>query len=191
MRALLVSSIILLILISLTSQQSLGETITPILIITWKANNYTPAFYLGKSLPTAKTKIDVALQLLDNKKLIDLSKNDIRWYVNNKLEDSGLGLFNFSFTAPYLGEQSVLLRVVVLNYKGEEWNQFLTIPIVRPEAIIDTADSAQLKPLPYFFNIPSDNKLKVDWGEDGKYITLRIQNPTNLLEVAQSSVLKK
>ncbi|MEK9183879.1 MAG: hypothetical protein AAB890_02295 [Patescibacteria group bacterium] len=191
MRFPFILSIILLIFVSLISQRSLGETTTPILIITWKANNYVPAFYLGKSLPIAKTKIDVALQLLDNKKLTDLSKNDIRWYVNNKLENSGIGLVNFSFASPYLGEESILLRTVVLNYKGGEWNQFLTIPIAKPEAIIDAADSSQLKPLPYFFNIPSDNKLKVDWDEDGKYVTLRIQNPTNPLEVAQSSVLKK
>lgn len=187
------SLIFLFILLNLTIliPKSFGENLDPSLIITWKANNYVPESYLGKSLPISKTTINVALQLVENNKLIDLSKNEIRWYVDNKLENSGTGLTNISFAAPNLIDNPTLIRVVVLDYNKKELDQFLTILITKPEAVIDAANPNQLKPTPYFFNIPSDNKLKIDWGEDGKYITLNIQNPNSPLEVAQSSFLKK
>ncbi len=184
-------SLVLALLVPEIFAASLEASLAPSLIITWKAHNSVPKSYLGKSLPIGKTLISAALQLVENNKLVDLSKNEVRWYMDNRLENSGTGLTNVSFSAPSLIDGSFLLRAVVLNYNKKELNQFLTIPITRPEAVIDGADPNHLRPISYFFNIPSNGKLKIDWGEDKKYITINIQNLTNPLEVAQSSLLKK
>ena len=47
----------------------------PELILTWQAQNYAPASYEGKRLPTGNTIIAAAVELIDGGKVINLSNN--------------------------------------------------------------------------------------------------------------------
>lgn len=184
-------SLVIFLLFNLIGRLPAMGASAPEIIVTWKTNSFTPSSYMGKALPSARSQINVALQLLDEDKMVNLSKNEIRWYINNQLLDSGSGLTNISFPAPSLGEQSLLLRVVIIDYKNDELNEFVTIPIIKPEIVIVSAEQPQLKSLAYFFNISSVDQLKIDWKVDGKTITVRAQNLTNPLENAQASIFKK
>jgi hypothetical protein len=160
------------------------------MVLTWKTETWVPPFYLGKALPVGNSKVNIALLLLNKNKPVDLSKHKIRWYVNNQLRQSGLGIINFSLTAPFTSNQSLLVRAVVENYNDEEWNQFISIPVIRPEAVIDASQVNKLRPLAYFFNIDSAEKLKISWADNPQSTTLRVQNPDNPLETGQATISK-
>ena len=161
----------------------------PDLIVTWKANNYTPAWYLGKKIPIAKTKVDVALQVLENNKLVDLSETEIRWYLDNKLRITGAGRANFSFNAPSTGQGSVIIRVSLPDYKDSEFNKFIVIPIKIPE-IVTFKGKTDLKAWPYFFNVINEDEVVIELEETNESLTARAFNKNDRLEVAREQILK-
>lgn len=162
----------------------------PNLIATWKARSYTPLSYIGKPLPVGGTPIDVALTMVDNNRVISLSGAEIRWYQENTLVARGTGRTLFSFIAPHTGQDTMNLRVSVLNYNGRTVDQFINIPIVRPEAVIDQAALPTLKPLFYFFSITDPTSLAISWDDRGTLITLQASHKNNPLEFARAQITK-
>jgi len=168
----------------------LGAAPIPESVITWQAQNYAPGSFLGKKLPIRGTTINFAIQLIDNNQLIDASDKEVRWYTNSNLIKSGIGLNNFTYTIPLNSEDLLLVRSVII-YQGVEVNQFLEIPVVDPEVVIDSSQLPQLKPYFYFFNITSPDDLELDWGESADSITLAAQNLKNPLEAARATIKKQ
>lgn len=160
------------------------------LILTWKANNYTPLSYLGKALPSRGAVVVFAVQMIENDKLIDLSNKEIRWYVDDGLIRSGVGLTGFAHTVALYNGDSISVRIVVVDNERGDINKFLTLPIVKPEAVIDAAQLPQLKPLFYFFNIASPDELQSEWDDAGSFIKLKALNPNNPLEFANAFIKK-
>lgn len=147
----------------------------PEMMLTWKANNYAPADYQGKILPADGTKVDMALELIDNGKLANLSGIEVRWFVNKKLSASGLGLKNFSFVADrFRGDQAV--EVNLINYKGQNLTKRVIIPVVSPEVVIDDGPDV-FKALLYFFNIQNLSQMKITWSANGIETSGAVENP--------------
>ena len=160
------------------------------LVITWKADGYIPSSYSGKALPIHGTTVFFAIELVANNKLADLSNKEIRWYVDDNLLRSGTGLTNFAYTVPPFNGDSIAIRVVLIDGKLGNINQFINLPIGKPEAVIDAAQLPQLKPLFYFFNISSPEQLTISWEELDSIINLRAIKFDNPLEFARTSIKK-
>lgn len=161
------------------------------LMLTWKARSYAPLPYAGKALPIAGTAVDVSATLVEKNIPVDLSLYDIQWYVNGALASRGLGRSLFSFAAPRTGEDAVEIRAHLPKYRGESLDVFTTIPIVRPEAVINNAKLPLLEPLFYFFTVSDPSSLAITWSDEGELITLRASNKNNPLEFAKKSITKQ
>lgn len=149
--------------------------VAPEFMVTWKANSYIPTNYPGKALPSNGSKVEVAIELIDRGKIADLSRTEVRWFINNRLQNSVIGLKNFSFIAQRLkGDHEV--RIDLLNYRGVNLTKTITIPLVNPEVVIDSPYPENLltagldnffQALPYFFNIPDPSEIKFVWSANG------------------------
>lgn len=163
-----------------------GAQQAPELMVTWKADNYVPSDYQGKALPSSGTGIEMAVELIDGGKLADLSRYEIRWSVNKKLKQSGVGLKNFSFiTDRFQGAPSV--AVTVVNYRGGDLQKNITIPLVSPEAAIDGRQGV-FEALPYFFNVRRIAELDFQWSANDQETSGAIVESPNILNLSTANV---
>ncbi len=147
----------------------------PQLALTWRAGSYVESSYAGKVLPGLNTPIAATVQLIDDGKVIDLSKRDIRWFVNNKLASSGVGQVRFSFQTDEIGLSgaSVGFKAVVLGYKGVDIQRAVTIPIAAPEVVVRAPlltvvfGAHTLRALLYFWGVTNPQTLRLSWGANG------------------------
>ncbi|MEK7192012.1 MAG: hypothetical protein AAB646_00660 [Patescibacteria group bacterium] len=152
-----------------------GAQVAPEFMVTWKANSYAPAGYQGKILPIANTPIEVSFELIDGGKLADLSRNEIRWYLNGNFEKSGKGLKSLSFSADGLNGNNQQVRITVMNYKGTELDEIVDIPMAVPEVVIDAPYPDNqvgigenfLTALLYFFNLDNASQGAINWSANG------------------------
>lgn len=141
----------------------------PRVILTWQANNFYPASYLGKPLPTQNTPVTVSLELVRDGALTDLSRANISWYVDNIFIQKGDGMKYFSFlTTKGQGNTHVVRALIILE--DTSYESFISIPITSYQTIIRHTpqhvrpqSTITLEILPYFFNISSIKDLKFSW----------------------------
>jgi len=145
---------------------------SPQFLISWKAYNYTPDWYQGKSFPIYSTPVEVAFELIDNNKIANLSKNEIRWYINDALFTKGVGLKNIRFTPTNQAGSNISIRIAIQKYNNGELNKFIYIPSKNPEAIISSpyltknvilGNNYQFEVFPFFFNVSSLNNINFGW----------------------------
>ncbi len=151
----------------------------PQFLVTWRSHNYAPSWYAGKILATRGSWVDVSFDLIDGGKIVDLSKNKVRWYVNDDLrrnEDDGLGIKNFYFGVDDLARENIIVQVVIVDYGDQQIGKIITIPLVSPEVVIDAPYSNgrlpsgidMFKAYPYFFDIRDLSNLSFDWTVNGR-----------------------
>jgi len=146
-------------------------------IITWQAQSFVPADYAGKSLPTTGVNIKAGLEIVEENKIQDLSKLNIRWYLDGKLLTQGLGLKEINFRATRAATYSHFLRAAIQD--EEEISGGVNIPIISPKLIIKTPSPAVnyiplgktlLQAVPYFFNVSGLKELVFNWVVNEKTI---------------------
>lgn len=146
-------------------------TTAPRFMVTWQAQNFAPADFAGKLLPIANTPIDVVFNIIENGKIADLANTEVRWYVNNKIQQSGRGKQVLRFSAPEFGGEDQEVRISIPNYKNRELTKTIVIPVTAPQVIIQTPfisneiprGEIRLRALPYFFNVSSIKNLGISW----------------------------
>ncbi len=159
----------------------------PKIFLTWRANTYIPSGFSGKAMPTAGSQIIASAELIDNGKTVDLSKQNVYWYQDNNFIAGGYGLQTATFRAPDVAGGTIDIRVEFPNYSKGAQLKTITVPIVRPEAIIESpspdgkfsSSPIQLFGQPYFFNANTISKLNFNWTVNGQ-IPSGAENPQNL-----------
>ncbi|TSA45136.1 hypothetical protein D4R51_02400 [bacterium] len=147
-----------------------GQTANP-LIITWQANNYFPAGYNGKALVTPNTLVIASVELIKNNKLTDTTGTEIRWYLDDKIIASGIGLKTVSFSASQQqsGHQTLKASLRIGNDPFENSSQ---IRVVQPTVVISfplpgravkAGSQVSLEAIPFFFNVQSLDGLTFNW----------------------------
>ncbi|MEE8131707.1 MAG: hypothetical protein V3T98_01555 [Candidatus Paceibacterota bacterium] len=147
---------------------------SPQFLTSWQADSYTPSWYQGKIFPTRGSLINVSFELIDNNKIINLSRNKIRWYINDKLfknEDSGLGIKSLKFINNNPPGSDVEIKIAIVDYGANPLYKIIHIQIVMPEAIIDapyperktSTGENSFRVFPFFFNIKDLNELSFEW----------------------------
>lgn len=142
----------------------------PEILLTWQGKNYTPGWYIGRSLPIKKTGLAAAVELVYNGKIADLSKTEIRWFLGTHLYKLGLGTKIFPFATPSFTNEDRVLRVVVFDYLGQNYEKSVRIPLINPDVVIDApypdgkiaASLNGLKAIPFYFNAAREN-IKYSW----------------------------
>lgn len=148
----------------------------PDLLVTWQAHTYAPPGYQGKVLPALGTPVDAALEFVENGALVDLSHEEVRWFLNENLLRGGLGLAQITFRIPVISTSEQVLRATVVGYQGADRERSVIIPVVAPRAVIDAAaprneipkdGTVSLRAFPYFFTSSFGN-LTFSWKANGK-----------------------
>lgn len=161
----------------------------PTFLISWKAQNYTPPTFFGKSFPTYETPITASFELISNNaadkgKVFDVSNRDVRWYINNRLVARGIGLKTFTFRNPMFSGGEINMKVSVSFFDAEapvdsrEYfvSGYVKIPSVSPEVVIQSqrfnraipaGSTLTLHALPLFFNSSLD-ALSIVWDVNGQ-----------------------
>lgn len=183
------SVVVLLAAAFFGAQFSSGRAQTsPQIIISWRAESYAPPAYAGKILPTANSLITASAEVVDGGKAVDLSDQVIYWYVNGLLVSNKPGVQTITFIAPARAPDAVGLRVHVPNYPGNYILKEVVIPIVSPEAVIESpypgglfsGTQFRLFGAPYFFNVGDVKNLSFSWLLDGKE-TMSAESPRELV----------
>lgn len=166
----------------------------PEFLVSWQAVNYVPAGYQGKIFPSRNTPIKVGFDLIDKNKIVDLSANDIQWYLDGEMIQYGKGLKSFLFNSGGLEHK---IRIVALNYQGAgtRMDHVITISSLKPKVVIAarTPDGILglgtqiLEALPYFFNVSSPDDLSFSWTSNNQpvqgvaqypqFLTLNLESP--------------
>lgn len=154
----------------------------PEFMTSWKAYSYAPPTFKGKILPTRNSKIDVAFEIIDGGRLADLSNTTVRWYVDNKLQKSGVNLKNFTFNVSTFPGRNNQVRIVAVNYKGVNLEKNIFIPVVAPQAVIYKSGTNNFTVLPYFFNVSDFSRFAFIWSANGNEIlaTSEMEKPDQL-----------
>ncbi len=166
--------------VSLTAAQTASQV-----LITWQAQSFVPAEYSGKILPTPSTNIKVSLEVIKENKIQDLSKINIRWYLDAKLLTQGLGLKETSFIVNKGATYSHFVRAVIMD--KQEVSGTADILITNPKIVIKTPTPAInavplgkniFQAIPYFFNIINLQELIFNWSVNNQTV-----QGNNLLEL--------
>ncbi len=147
----------------------------PQFLLSWQTNAYAPSGFTGKILPSPGTPVTVSFEIVQDGKLVNLAKQTIYWYVNDTLVSNIPGKQTITFIAPsFLGIVDV--RIELPSYPGGFLFQSVNIPVVQPEAVIESAYpggnftglSAQVKGVPYFFDVQDPSALSFTWNVNGE-----------------------
>ncbi len=147
----------------------------PQLMLTWRAGSYVSPSYVGKVLPGLNAPVAVVMQLIDDGKIIDVSKKEIRWFANRKLVGAGAGQASYAFQTDDIGLSggAAEVKAVVVGYKGADVQRIVTIPIVAAEAVIRSpraivaSGKNTLQALFYFWGVTNPNTLRLSWSANG------------------------
>ncbi len=142
----------------------------PELIITWKADNFYPASYAGKAIPSFGTKVYFAVEAIQDGKLLDISKALIEWRKNGERIRRGEGQKEALVVFNETDQTSFVSASVSFGEKTIEKN--VSIPIISPKLVLEIPYLNNVVPkntdisilaMPYFFNAKSFNDFSFSW----------------------------
>lgn len=141
---------------------------------TWKAESYIPADFKGKAMPSDSTLVTASFEVTEGGRFINLSSYEIYWYLNSELIKTATGEQQVAFRVPIRGNHQLMIKVN--DYEGRTLVKTITIPAVRPEAVIiapyprDIFSNSQLqvRAVPYFFNTTNPASLNFSWAVNGQ-----------------------
>ena len=171
--------IILTIGCFLTAVSQINAQTAPEFIVSWKAGSFAPSDYSGKIFPTKNTLVEIGFDLIDENKFVNLSNYTIYWFLDGKLIKKGKGLKGIDFKTTQLNNDH-LARITIVNYKGNDLDKTVLIPVVSPEVVInlpypnnEPVKEGQIifQALAYFFNVSKLTDLNFDWSMDNQKIS--------------------
>jgi hypothetical protein len=161
----------------------------PELLVTWQASkSYVPSFYSGKILPNQASQVTASVEAFTPQgQVINLSRQQIYWYLNDVLINGGIGAQRATFQPFGQAPSAETLRVEVPNYPGGLLIREINFPLITPVAVIESSYPQgqfhdipiSMKALPYFFNATSSAPLVFSWSVNGETV-VSAENPQSL-----------
>lgn len=184
-------TIILVVAIAAFASVVYGQS-APEFLVSWRAASYAPSDYQGKILPSNGSRVEVGFDLIDKNKIVDLSRQNISWFLGNNFLRSGVGLKKL--TLNLTDNRAQTIRITIGNYNNEDLDHLFLLPVVEPDAIIsvktpyETARNQTFLPLknhllearPFFFNVGNLNELQFKWRVNGNSVSGTAENPNFL-----------
>ena len=112
------------------------------------------------------------MNLVENKKMANLSGTEIRWFVNDKRVLRRNGAQSMRFEVDEFANRAQGVRIEIPDYKGARLEKTIIIPLATPELVIQTfrigdkisaGETVNFKAMPYFFNIASKEDILFRW----------------------------
>ena len=160
-------------------------------LTSWRADSYVPYFYQGKVLPSPNSNITISFEVLSNGRPLDISSRTVRWYLDNQLYQSGIGLKTISFKTDTIKQTDYQVKISLpKSSNGKDLEEFLIIPLASPEAVIDAPYSNNLvneginllRGLLYFFNTRDLKDIILTWTANGQKTSASVGAP-DILEL--------
>lgn len=149
------------------------------IMLTWQSLSYVPPNFEGKILPTAGSPIVASVEVIDleSGEIVNLSGQEIRWYINNNLIKSNSGKQRIFFRAPNFSPTTISLRVQIPSL-GASMIEFIKIPVVSPEVVVEfpsynnqfSTSSIRLTSNLYFWDEVDISQLNYSWKVNGESI---------------------
>ncbi len=166
----------------------------PTFMASWHAQTYVPSWYQGKPMVVENSSVVVGFEILnDQGKVINISNNMVRWYVDSDLVRSGNGMQQLTVSNTKVVDSDIDVRMSV-EYndlvEGRTYftDHYITIPVQRPKVVLAkpifggvlfTNASLLLRVFPFFFSVPNET-LSVDWSIGNQHPEVS-ENPFSLL----------
>ena len=195
------------------AQTSNAET-----FISWRTNAYTPPGYPGRVIPAAGSSVLITAEVITGGRPVDLSKYEIRWFLNDELYQSSNGAQSIVVPVPELHGRSFDVRFEVIDAPFTNTDAIIQIPLGNPQVILSSPNNFVLtegeqliKATPYSFFIGSGDDLIYDWTINGQIpdvsdtpqelilnvegrptqsvrVNLKVSNPRNEKETRSASI---
>lgn len=153
-------------ILSVNAQENTNE-----IVFSWQAQNLYPANYLGKALVTEGTPVIISLEMLRDGKLFDVSGTAIKWYMDGRFIEGGVGLKSITFyPRTRRGDSHIIKASLVVD--GKTVSGFQEVPIYERQVVLESPSaknvvspngSVLLTAVPYFWNVPSLSDLVISW----------------------------
>lgn len=163
---------IMLLFLFLIAHQKVQAQPAPVFMVTWQAESFIPAEFEGRAIPTNRTSVEVAMNLVENKKIVNLSGTEIKWFVNDKRVLRGNGAQLMHFQVDEFTNRAQGVRIEIPDHKGIKLEKTILIPLATPELVVQTfrigdkigaGETITLKAMPYFFNTATIQDLSFNW----------------------------
>ena len=146
-------------------------TEAPQIIFSWQANNFFPADYEGKALVGPNTQISIAVEAIQNNKLVDLSRATIAWHIDGKFYNKGVGMKEILFSGDKLRGDDYFARAVIQNNKTSFESSIripvsgfnLVVKVPYYQNVVAAGSKATLEAIPYFMNVNSLSEIDFFW----------------------------
>lgn len=148
-----------------------AQTTDPIVLISWKADSYTPAWYEGKTLAATNALIQASVIVIDRGTVKDLSGSTIYWYVNGTNTDGGVGKNTTSFRVPGIAPNQIDLQVKLPDLTSDLLVKTVKIPVVYPKVSLTKTETSTFQVNPFFFGVQKISSLIFSWALNGKPVT--------------------
>lgn len=148
----------------------------PQIFITWNTDGYVPAGYEGRILPVNGSRVTARVAVLVSGKFVDLSQEQINWYLDGSLIQSGGGADSVKFDISTLTRSSLELKAQLVSMAGGPYSKTIDVPIAQPEAVIEfrspggaiSGQNIFLTALPFFFSAGNISDLNFSWQVNGE-----------------------
>lgn len=200
------------------AQQAPISTNSNVFMLSWRSNTFSPAGYAGRVAATGNSSLLVTAEAISGGSVVNLSNYEVRWYVNNELTESGLGMQSITIPIAEFHQNEIDVRAEIIGSPLAVAESFLTIPLVNPVAVIESAERGVLRSgantlsaHAYSFNVTDADDLLYQWQVNGEtpqateyprllsltidgtptspvYITLTISHPDRPEETATAAL---
>ena len=163
-----------LMLLSFVPARAQEQGIDPGMFITWRSHNYVPPGFAGRPLPVPGSVVTASFELIRGGRANDVSGEEIFWYLDSDLLQSGRGLKKATFQIPERAGGFVDLRVEIPNSSDGYLVKTVEVPVAAPEVVLNgpfpggrfSGSEIKIGSLVYFLNsIPAG--LSYSWNVNG------------------------
>lgn len=159
----------------------------PRVVITWEAATLAPAGYEGQRLSTSNSLVTVSMGVISDGKIMDLSDQNVYWYINDSFFRGGIGLDRVLVETPEITDAIFEIRAELPD-SPEGLLKTIRIPVVSPKMVIQSNRPAgQFRQSPlvlgaraFYFNVSDIGKLAINWEVNG-VSPKNTENPSTLV----------
>jgi len=191
------ASLVIIFSIGLTFH-ALAQTSEPKILLTWRAESYTPPGFMGKILPGVGSRITASLEIIENGSPADISSDTVLWYLDRDLVGRGSGLKTINFNAGDIAGGAHSLRIKIENYRGGDQTilKTINIPVAQPKIVLAapfpnfefSTPTIHIKALPFFFAVTHLSDINFAWSVNGEQ-PVDSANP-DILDISTAKVAR-
>lgn len=145
------------------------------LMLSWRSNGFAPAGYPGRVAASGGGTVLVIAEELVSGRPADVSRYEIRWYLNDELYETGFGLQAVTIPVSRDHQDGFDIRVEIIGSSFSENLKTISVPLTDPLTVIEPQTGRQLEAgmntfgaQGYSFNVANASDLLYNWTVNGQ-----------------------